>query len=702
MKLCSTCNKTFADTETFCPHDGEVLQESPQDIVGRVIDGKYQVEGFIAQGGMGAVYRARHILLGDQVVIKTLRPEMRGNSEWLKRFQREGKAARAFRHPNSVTVYDLSSGSDGLIYMVMEYVEGHTLDRELKQRVRFTPQDALAVLEPVADVLDSAHARGVVHRDLKPENIMLGGDDRGNTVVKVLDLGIAKMVGADVHAGGATSLTVAGQLLGTPYYMSPEQWGEMPRDGNPEVDGRTDIYSLGMIFFELVAGQKPLGGRTLAELRQKHVSVPMPSLGSIAPDVPEEFGGWVARAMAKDRADRPQTAGELIDGLRSSLGLTERSRGTGVRFDGAGVDADGRGYGAGHSATGRVSPETNAGTSAQPNADTIITSDFDSNLPATDRGRETSAHQRGVTSGNAAARQDASRETIVDRVAGTQADASAFAPHTSAHNASAGAAHASSHGAGATAQTVPATLKEPRRSLMSLVIGGALALLLLAGVGWFALKGSKSNVNAVGPEVPKPTATNASNVSAPNAPPDAPKVEAAGYWFETFDKPGPLTGERVAEPAPTFVSGQRFRLHFSPKERGYIYIIGPDKDGNAQTTFMTAKGGGMLKANLVGAGSDFAFPSAGAMKLDPHPGADEFTFIFSTKPLTSPAFLMGDIMHELTPAEVSELEEFRGQFKSDAPTIAAAGEGAERRVVVNVPATAQGRPLIFDVRINHK
>src|SRR5215208_2936433 len=214
MKLCATCNNTFADTETFCPHDGEVLQESPQDFVGRVIDGKYQVESFIAQGGMGAVYRARHILLGDQVVIKTLRPEMRNNAEWLKRFQREGKAARSFRHPNSVTVYDLSSDSGGMIYMVMEYVEGHALDLELKRRGRFTPGEALEVLGPVADVLDAAHGRGVVHRDLKPENIMLGSDGRGGTVVKVLDLGIAKIVGGDVHATGVTSLTVAGQILG--------------------------------------------------------------------------------------------------------------------------------------------------------------------------------------------------------------------------------------------------------------------------------------------------------------------------------------------------------------------------------------------------------------------------------------------------------------------------------------------------------
>src|SRR5918992_2729579 len=253
MKLCPACNQTYPEENTFCPADGEVLQESPESFVGRVIDGKYRVEGFIAQGGMGAVYRARHILLGDEVVIKTLRSEMRSNAEWLKRFQREGKAARAFRHPNSVTVYDLSSNSDGMIYMVMEYVEGHTLNKELKARGRFTPAEALEVLEPVADVLDAAHARGVVHRDLKPENVMLGKREDGRSVIKVLDLGIAKMVGMpDAQASDATSLTVAGQILGTPYYMSPEQWGEIPRDGKQEVDGRADIYALGVMFFELV------------------------------------------------------------------------------------------------------------------------------------------------------------------------------------------------------------------------------------------------------------------------------------------------------------------------------------------------------------------------------------------------------------------------------------------------------------------
>jgi hypothetical protein len=588
--------------------------------------------------------------------------------------------------------------------MVMEYVEGHTLDSELRRRGRFTPADALSVLEPVADVLDSAHARGVVHRDLKPENIMLGGDDRGGTVVKVLDLGIAKMVGADVHAGSATSLTVAGQLLGTPYYMSPEQWGEMPRDGNPEVDGRTDIYSLGMIFFELVAGQKPLGGRTLAELRQKHVSVPMPRLESVAEGVPEEFGGWVARALAKDRADRPQNAGEFIDGLRSSLGLPVRGRGHGVRFEGAGLDADVRGSGSGPSATGRVSPETSADAPAHASAETIVTSDFDSDIPSGDRARATSAHQRAKAGGNAAARQDASRETIVDRAADTRADSSAGAAHTSAQaaarGASAVASHASSHSSVVTAEAIPDTAREPRRSLMPLVGGGVLALLLLGGFGgWLALRDTSSNVNAVGPGVQKP----ASNV-APNAPPDAPKVEAASYWFEVFENPKDKSGARVAELAPTLGSGKSFRFHFVPKERGFLYIIIPNQGGNAQTTILTGRGGPEIETNVVGAGADFVFPAPAGppIKLDSRPGTDDATFIFSPKPLMSPAFLAEKFNRKLSPEEISALEEFRAQFKADAPAFGVVGEGAERRVAVNVAATAQGRALIFDIRVNHR
>src|SRR2546430_6960151 len=321
MKYCSVCNEKFDDSISFCPEDGEVLEEDPSSLIGIVLDGQYQTEPMLGKGGMGAVYRARHILLGDRVASKVLPPEMRSNTEWLGRFQREGQAARRFRHPNAVTVYDLRTSSDGTIDLVMEYVEGNTLDVELKRRGKFTPAEAVTVLTPVMSVLNAAHAMGVVHRDLKPENIMIGKPSTGGEpVVKLLDLGIGKLREvAGAEKTGSTNLTVAGQMLGTPYYMSPEQWGELPHDGNSEIDGRADIYSLGVVLYELIAGKRPFSGLTLAELRRQHVSVTPAPLHEVAPGVPEGFSGAVARSIAKDRGERQSTAGELERELVAAL-----------------------------------------------------------------------------------------------------------------------------------------------------------------------------------------------------------------------------------------------------------------------------------------------------------------------------------------------------------------------------------------------
>ena len=259
MKICRKCGTSYADAVSFCPRDSEALSSDHAGMTGRVLDGQYEIEAFIAEGGMGAVFRARHTLLGDRVAIKILPPEMRRNAEWLTRFQREGQAARRFRHPNAVVVHDLRTSSEGEVYLVMEYVEGRTLDEEVRARGgRLAPAESLKIIEQVASVLDAAHAQGIVHRDLKPSNIMLTFDQN---VVKLLDLGIAKVS----DAGSAeTALTTAGQLLGTPYYMSPEQWGELPRDGGPEIDGRADVYSLGVVVYEITTGVRPFEEKTPA------------------------------------------------------------------------------------------------------------------------------------------------------------------------------------------------------------------------------------------------------------------------------------------------------------------------------------------------------------------------------------------------------------------------------------------------------
>src|SRR5687767_914594 len=166
MKYCTLCKGKYEDALSFCPTDGEVLDDDPSSIVGTVLDGQYNIESLLGKGGMGAVYLARHILLGDRVAIKILPPEVRNNADWLRRFRREGQAARRLRHANAVAVHDLRTAADGTIYMVMEYVEGHTLDHAIKTRGRFSAAEAFEVLTPIMSVLDTAHSMGVVHREI--------------------------------------------------------------------------------------------------------------------------------------------------------------------------------------------------------------------------------------------------------------------------------------------------------------------------------------------------------------------------------------------------------------------------------------------------------------------------------------------------------------------------------------------------------
>ena len=321
-RLCTSCQSTFLCAVHFCPNCGQPLEEDPRALIGVKLDNLYQIEELLGRGGMGAVYRARHLLLGDRVAIKTLRKEYGDNPAFVKRFQREGRAARAFRHPNAVTVYDLRTTPGGLIYMVLEYIDGHTLREEMRRHGPISPSVAVEILEPIASVLDAAHAVGVVHRDLKPENVMVSHDAGGKRLLKVLDLGIAKM--SEVAIGESqTNLTMDGQIMGTPQYMSPEQWGELQRDGQCEVDGRADVYSLGIIAFELMTGKMPFSGASLQEWRRFHLAIPPPLMSKIRAGIGETVSRAVDRALSKDRQDRTPTAGAFVEELRRAAGAVE-------------------------------------------------------------------------------------------------------------------------------------------------------------------------------------------------------------------------------------------------------------------------------------------------------------------------------------------------------------------------------------------
>jgi len=666
VKYCSACNQKFDDSLSFCPTDGEVLEEDPTSLLGAVLDGQYQIEGILGKGGMGAVYRARHILLGDRVAIKVLPPEMRSNTEWLRRFQREGQAARRFRHPNAVTVYDLRTSADGTIYLVMEYVEGTTLDVELKKHGRFSPPEALMVLQPVMSVLNAAHAMGVVHRDLKPENVMIGRPTTGGEpVVKLLDLGIAKLREvAGAEKTGTTALTIAGQMLGTPYYMSPEQWGELPRDGSSDIDGRADIYSLGIVFYELIAGKRPFSGVTLSELRREHVSGTPQPLHGFVPNVPESYSQAIAKAIAKDRSDRQSTAGELeselmtalaAEGVRPSVSLAST-------FSSGAVTTSATGAARGSVTAAESTVPTVVGEpafaekedAAQPTAPAASVSSQAATMPTV------------VTSEKEIARDDVARSTVA----------------------------ISSQPA---AIVTPSVATVTRRSPLLLVGAVVIAFLVVAGAGGFAYK----RFIASSPRNdPTPKGTTVPDLSAG-------AHEIGRYWLEVNNH-GQGKSIRASESIP-MKSGQEFKFHFSPSESGYLYIIGPGEN-NAPMIFLTArplaKSG--VKTNEVKSGTDFAFPADSRtnenwITLNDTSGTDEFTVIFSTTPLPWPEFLAGAAAHELSQEEQKQLDDLRSQFKANSVGTEVIQTGAFPSVSVKVPQTGEeGAPVIFKVRIEHK
>ncbi len=266
---------------------------------GVTLAGKYRLVEKIGSGTFGAVYKAVHQELDHQIAIKILQPSITATDVSLKRFRQEGVAACRVQHPNAVTIFDSGVTQARVAFLAMELLEGRDLTGELKVAGgRLSPVRANQILQPVCDVLAEAHSQGLVHRDIKPENVFLHQTAQGEEVVKVLDFGIAKLV------GGATiqeNLTVEGWILGTPAYIAPE------RLSNRTYDGRSDVYSLGVMMFEMLTGRRPF--RTLnndpMSLISQQISKEPPTLRSIRPDLPRELEAPIVRAMAKDPERRP-------------------------------------------------------------------------------------------------------------------------------------------------------------------------------------------------------------------------------------------------------------------------------------------------------------------------------------------------------------------------------------------------------------
>jgi formylglycine-generating enzyme required for sulfatase activity/tRNA A-37 threonylcarbamoyl transferase component Bud32 len=293
---CRYCQHIIPGNERWCRDCGKFV---PECLIGQVLGAKYELLDVLGMGGMGAVYRARREHIGDEVVVKTLLPSLSHESA---RFHREAQAAASVKHSNVVIIHDSDDARGELpAFIAMEMVKGVPLRHLLQSEGSLEPALAIALMRRICAGVGAAHKLGVVHRDLKPENVMVvpPEEDGETETVKVLDFGIAKLLDKEV-----TRLTQDGEVLGTAYYMPPEQWR------SEDVDARADVYSLGVMLFEMLTGKWPFTGKTRDELMMKHLFEPPPSL-RLDRGAPSELEDVIKRALAKERDARQQNATEL-------------------------------------------------------------------------------------------------------------------------------------------------------------------------------------------------------------------------------------------------------------------------------------------------------------------------------------------------------------------------------------------------------
>src|SRR5216684_8360106 len=296
----------------------------------------YTIEGEIGRGGMGVVYMARDERLKRKVAVKVLPPDLAFREEIRLRFLREAETAARLSHPHIVPIHSVGEGPDGLVYFVMAYIDGEPLGSRLKRRGQLSPEEARRILMETADALGAAHALGIIHRDVKPDNILLEGS-RGR--VMVTDFGIAKALSSTTGSG---TLTATGVAIGTPHYMSPEQAA-----GDREIDGRSDIYSLGVVGYQMLAGELPFSAPTVPGLLLKQITEQAPNLQDRTPTCPDDLASCVMRSLEKEPEARWPTADALRRALESRSAPAYRPRRTSVAGAGAGGAALGGGGGAG-------------------------------------------------------------------------------------------------------------------------------------------------------------------------------------------------------------------------------------------------------------------------------------------------------------------------------------------------------------------
>ncbi|MBK8004497.1 MAG: protein kinase [Gemmatimonadetes bacterium] len=319
MKVCTACNAQYPDDTVFCPVDGTPLRKlaGGGDLVGEVVAERYHIKKKLGEGGMGQVYLAEHVKMGRRCAIKIMSPGSMNDADAISRFNREAANASRINHPHVCAIYDFGETQDGLIYLAMEFIEGKSLTDIIEEHGTLPLPRAAEMIQQAADALQAAHDLGIVHRDLKPDNIMVT-TTRGKDTIKVVDFGIAKAAG-----GGESNqkVTKTGFVVGTPEYMSPEQLA------GDAVDGRSDIYSLGLVFYRMITGTTPFPADSQQETMIKRLTDDPIPLATVRPDLrfPPELQRVLDRVLARNPAMRyPSSADfgrDLSNVVQSSTGM---------------------------------------------------------------------------------------------------------------------------------------------------------------------------------------------------------------------------------------------------------------------------------------------------------------------------------------------------------------------------------------------
>lgn len=638
MKYCPTCNQNYSSSQRFCLNDGQLLSlPDPYHLVGRTLMEKYRIDALVGIGGMGAVYSGRHLMINRQVAFKILLPNLAlGNERLIEMFQREAEMAGQLSHENIVDIKDAGRTPEGIAYIVMEWLDGATLDDVMEREPILGFSRTAVILRQVAAALDHAHERHIIHRDLKPSNIMLVKNADGREIVKVVDFGIAK-------ATSESTESHVSRLIGTPHYASPEQFSL-----GSHIDGRSDIYSLGVLLFQMISGRLPFTAQSPAELIRMQKTETPPGIRLYCPDTPVEIEQLIFRMLSKEPAARPQSAKEAADIFERAL----------EKADGA---------------------LTSSYSSLLTGINTMRTTDDAVAIAATIKDLSATTDE-GLTPKTG---RDGDTPTVALQPR-SEAERSEEAPGAAM---AAGVDEAGGEAAPDIAQReISAKQNSGKRVSATLLTQVIAALLLLA-------------IIVVAAILIRSRLLDADSRSA-----EPVRMELMSYYLEISSDDQCQTWARGIGDE-SLESQQAFRFHFKPRESGYLYIIAQNEK-NVPTVFLSAqpdpKTG--VKSNFVEAGSDYSFPSGegNCIGISENEPMMAFTVIFSSALLASPSFLAEPAMRELNATEQHELKLWREQRETGAPEITPDAKERLTRVTVVREPGGVGNPVVFDLPVKRR